>query len=209
MSEGYKDGNPKTIYGEQKTPMDLVPPSAIRTEARVFKHGADKYGAYNWRDKTVSSSVYYAAALRHLTAWWDGENRDPDSGEHHLAHVRACMAIVIDAAGLGRLNDDRPPRADLAALLNALEDRIPPADDEPTRCPYFTGEPPSWDDAPDAAKWLAQEGDGRYVWFDEGPVIFKGGYWATEEGHIDYEDGRSMSNPNWTLAIEPRPETHK
>ena len=46
----YRDDNPKTIYGEQKTPMDLVPPSAIRTEARVFKHGADKYGAYNWRE---------------------------------------------------------------------------------------------------------------------------------------------------------------
>ena len=204
MSEGYKDDNPKTIYGEQKTPMDLVPPSAIRTEARVFKHGADKYGAYNWREKTVSSSVYYAAALRHLTAWWDGENRDPDSGEHHLAHVRACMAIVIDAAGLGRLNDDRPPRADMEAMLNVFEDRVAPF--EPIRCPYFTGEPPSWDEIPPEYDWLAQDSDGSFWAYHRKPYMRADVVW---DGYPAQVRGGGPPNPNWRLAIEPRPETHK
>lgn len=106
--EGYPDDNPKTLYGVKKTPLHLVPSTGIEAEAGVFKLGAEKYGAYNWREKTVSSSVYYSAALRHLYAWWEGESIDKESGENHLAHVRACMNIILDASGIGRLNDDRP-----------------------------------------------------------------------------------------------------
>ena len=106
--ERYPDDNPKTQYGDRKPPLHLIPPVALVAEAGVFKLGARKYGAYNWREKTVSSSVYQGAALRHLCAWWDGEETDPESGESHLAHARACLGILIDAAANGKLNDDRP-----------------------------------------------------------------------------------------------------
>jgi hypothetical protein len=105
----YPDGNPKTSAGAQKVPLHLVPPSATHYLALAFKDGAQKYGPYNWRDKGVSASVYYAAAKRHLDAFWDGEDASPDAGVHHFAHVMACCAIVLDALTVGKLNDDRPP----------------------------------------------------------------------------------------------------
>lgn len=102
------DNNPKTAHGIKKTPLHLIPPSALIAEAEVFGLGARKYGPYNWRENSVSSSVYQAAALRHLLAWWNGESIDPESGQSHLAHARACLGILIDAESHGSLNDDRP-----------------------------------------------------------------------------------------------------
>ena len=104
----YPDGNPKTAVGAMKLPLDLVPPVAVQHLAAAFKDGATKYGPFNWRDQQVSSTVYYAAALRHLFAWFDGQDNAEDSGVHHLAHVMACCAIVLDAQSVGMLNDNRP-----------------------------------------------------------------------------------------------------
>ena len=108
-STNYPDGNPKTAMGALKVPLHLVPPSATHFTALAFKDGAAKYGPYNWREKGVSASVYYAAAKRHMDAWWDGEDVSPDALVHHLGHVMACCAIVLDAMTIGKLNDDRPP----------------------------------------------------------------------------------------------------
>jgi len=105
---GLPDDNPKTAFGATKAPLHLVPPSALYALGQVFGLGARKYGAYNWRRQAVSSSVYQAAALRHLMAYWDGEDKDAESGESHLAHVMACCAIILDADRYGKLNDDRP-----------------------------------------------------------------------------------------------------
>ena len=106
--DSYPDNNPKTAVGAKKIPLEVVPPSAIHALAEAFSDGAKKYGPYNWREKTISSSVYYGAALRHLCAWWDGEDIASDSGVHHLYHALACIAMVIDGASVGKLNDNRP-----------------------------------------------------------------------------------------------------
>ena len=114
--QGYPDNNPKTSHGAKKIPLDLVPPSARHYLAQAFKDGADKYGPYNWRDKAISSSVYYAAANRHLDAWWDGEDFAKDSGVHHLAHAMACIALVLESMRCGQLNDNRPPKGPAATM---------------------------------------------------------------------------------------------
>jgi hypothetical protein len=106
---GYPDNNPKTAIGVSKLPLDMVPPSALHALATSFADGARKYGSYNWRDHAISSSVYYAAALRHLTAWWDGEETATDSGVCHIASAMACLAMLTDARSIGKLNDNRPP----------------------------------------------------------------------------------------------------
>lgn len=112
----YPDDNPKTAIGVTKVPLHLCPPVALHYAALAFADGAQKYGPYNWRDKTVSSSVYVAAAKRHLDAWWDGENQSQDAKVHHLGHVLACVAILLDAESVGKLNDDRPTKGAAAEL---------------------------------------------------------------------------------------------
>lgn len=106
----YPDDNPKTVIGVTKVPLWLVPPSAKHFLAEAFADGAKKYGPYNWREKTVSASVYVSAAQRHLDEWLDGEDRSRDATVEHLGHVMACCAIVLDAMTVGKLNDDRPPK---------------------------------------------------------------------------------------------------
>jgi hypothetical protein len=103
----YPDDNPKTQFGEAKVKLSDTPTVGIQLMGRVHTNGAGKYGRFNWRDHTVSSSVYYDAAQRHLMAWFDGENLDPESGINHLAHVMACCNILLDADKSGKLNDNR------------------------------------------------------------------------------------------------------
>ena len=109
-AQGYPDDNPKTALGEAKPKMSDTPTIGVREMGRVFTMGAAKYGRFNWREHRVSSSVYYDAALRHLMAWFDGEDADPESGLPHLAHVMACMNIILDAKAHDKLNDNRPDR---------------------------------------------------------------------------------------------------
>lgn len=111
------DNNPKSALGALKIDLSLVPPSAVIAEARVMALGAKKYGPYNWREKTVSARVYTAAALRHIFTWQDGEDIDPESGESHLAHARACLGILLDAKSIGKLNDNRPVAGAAGRLL--------------------------------------------------------------------------------------------
>lgn len=106
-SATYPDDNPKTAFGEAKTKLSDTPTIGIQKMGRVFTGGAEKYGRFNWRDHTVSATVYYDAAQRHIMAWFNGEDMDPESGEPHLAHVMACCNILLDAQEKGKLNDNR------------------------------------------------------------------------------------------------------
>jgi hypothetical protein len=118
------DANPKSLHGITKPSMGVVPPSAMLHLSDVLSDGAEKYGPLNWRRDAVAASVYYSAAMRHLMAWWDGEDIDPGSkrGAHHLAAVMANMAIVLDAAGTGHLIDDRPAPGPTPRMICARTD---------------------------------------------------------------------------------------
>jgi hypothetical protein len=104
---GYPDDNPKTAFGEAKPKMSDTPIIGLREMGKVFTGGAAKYGRFNWRDHAVSATVYYDAAQRHLMAWFEGQDTDPESGISHLAHVMACCDILLDAEAHGKLNDNR------------------------------------------------------------------------------------------------------
>lgn len=120
MKGNMESNNPKDIIGRTKPPIHLIPPVALIEEAVVFDLGSKKYGPYNWRLTNVSAEVYIAAALRHILSWQDGENIDPESGATHLAHARACLAIIIDAKSQGRLMDDRPIAGHAAEVIKAF-----------------------------------------------------------------------------------------
>jgi len=112
--------NPKDKYGDLKPQLWLVPPTAVIEESMAFAQGAVDYDPYNWRQNAVKTHVYTSAALRHLYAWMDGQDVDPKSGCSHLAHVRACCGILLDAAATGNLIDDRPKAGASAAVIKRL-----------------------------------------------------------------------------------------
>lgn len=116
-----KPTNPKDAVGSSKLALDLVPDTLSMFAATSFVEGASKYGAYNWRVSGVRASIYKAALERHLKKWWNGEDTDSKTGVPHLASVIACAAIILDANVVGKLTDDRPPRADIAKLAEQLE----------------------------------------------------------------------------------------
>ncbi len=77
----------------------------------AMQEGAAKYGRHNYRVIGVRSSVYYDAAMRHLMAWWEGEDIDPDSGLSHVIKAVASLTVLRDAMMQGCNNDDRPPKS--------------------------------------------------------------------------------------------------
>ena len=85
--------------------------------AAVLGHGATKYGPWNWRSTPIHATSYIAAIRRHLVAWLDGEDNDPESGLSHLAHVAAGLMILMDAEAVKTLVDDRPKSGNVAAVL--------------------------------------------------------------------------------------------
>lgn len=109
--------NPKDRVGAGKPPLHLIPPAAEILEAIVMGLGARKYGEYNWRSSKVRSTVYIAAAKRHLAQWLDGQDDDPESGVSHLAHARACLGVLLDAIATGNVVDDRPPAGPASDLI--------------------------------------------------------------------------------------------
>ena len=101
--------NPKDLIGVKKPPtLSVIPSTALLAQGQAMQNGAEKYGAFNWRQHRVLASIYVDAAMRHLVAWYDGESHAEDSGVHHLGHAMACMGILIDAEELDMLHDDRP-----------------------------------------------------------------------------------------------------
>lgn len=114
----YPDDNPKTAIGMTKPSPSKVPASAIVYASLAMMNGAQKYGAYNWREKKVTSSIYVDAAIRHLMAWFDSrEELAPDSGVPHLGHALASISILVDALETGNLVDDRPKAGASARLI--------------------------------------------------------------------------------------------
>lgn len=105
VNEGF--GNPKHALGTAKIPLHLFPPIAIAQGALGIWEGLNKYGRNNFRGSPVYATVYIAAAKRHLDAYLEGENQATDSQVHHIGHVLACAAILLDAGMVGTLVDDR------------------------------------------------------------------------------------------------------
>jgi hypothetical protein len=105
-----KDTNPKDALGIKKAPMHVVSAVFQYLVGLGMMEGSRKYGSHNYRVAGVRASVYYDAARRHLDAWWEGQDIDPDSGLPHLAKAGASLAVIVDAVYNGKWEDDRPPK---------------------------------------------------------------------------------------------------
>lgn len=120
-----KATNPKDMIGTRKAPMSTLPANVLAEAGVAMLEGAAKYGRHNYRVNGVLASVYYDAAMRHLMAWWEGEDVDPDSGLSHISKAIASLVVLRDAGMQGKLTDDRPPRSlPFYAGLNAIAGEI-------------------------------------------------------------------------------------
>lgn len=115
-----KLSNPKDLIGSDKLPLHLWPTTASALGCLALLDGALKYGRSNFRFVGVRASIYYDALVRHLNAWFEGEDDDPDSGLPHLAHVLACAAILVEAKAAGKLTDDRVIPARYREFVDSL-----------------------------------------------------------------------------------------
>lgn len=82
-------------HDSDKPKMHLTPARTEIEEAKVWTFGSRKYDEYNWA-KGLKFSRIISAAKRHLNAIQQGEDIDAESGCLHAAHVRCCMAMLIE-----------------------------------------------------------------------------------------------------------------
>jgi hypothetical protein len=90
----------------EKVDLSLVPKTFLTEVAKAFMVGEKKYGRYNYT-KGHDASQLMAAAMRHLTAWNEGEDLDPEDGQHHLGAAGACIAMALRQIELGTIKDNR------------------------------------------------------------------------------------------------------
>lgn len=82
-----------TKNDQGKPELDLVAYDHILDIARVLSFGKAKYGKNNWREG-IEAGRLYAALQRHLMAFWEGEDLDPESGLPHLSHAATTLMML-------------------------------------------------------------------------------------------------------------------
>lgn len=123
-------------------------PAALLELAKVAGYGAGKYAPHNFL-RGYDWSLCYNALHRHLIAFWDGEDRDPESEQLHLAHAAwHCLALIsFSQREIG--TDDRPgktlQKADLDRRVAEVYSKWLPNE-------WPTNEPDVTCDCPDCSK---------------------------------------------------------
>lgn len=96
---GRKDDNGKLRF-------DLLPVRPLEQIASIYTYGANKYDDNNWRGG-ISWGRVFGASMRHLWAFWRGEDNDPESGLSHLAHAAFGCLTLLEYMETHRELDDR------------------------------------------------------------------------------------------------------
>jgi len=89
-----------------KVRTDLLPVGPMLAIAEVLTFGAQKYADHNWR-KGFKWSRLLGAAMRHLFSFLRGEDKDPETGLSHLAHLGCCVMFLLEHEQNKLGEDDR------------------------------------------------------------------------------------------------------
>lgn len=147
VDDARKTSNPKDAVGIRKAPLSVVPMNVIVEIGVGMLEGASKYGRHNYRAMGIRESVYFDGTMRHLIAYWEGEDIDPDTveldkdgnpvpgtGVHHLTKALTSMTVWRDAQMQNMATDDRPPKSlpfypqankNSAAIVDKYADKKP------------------------------------------------------------------------------------
>lgn len=93
-------------FDAEKPRMELLPTAPLVMISEILTFGSKKYASHNWRGGFDYSRLI-GAAFRHLTAFNDGEDLDPESGKSHMAHLGCCNMFLLEQIAKGTGNDDR------------------------------------------------------------------------------------------------------
>jgi len=83
-----------TKFDSNKNRLELIEPKFIQGIGQVLTIGANKYSIDNWK-RADDINRYKGALLRHIYAYLDGEQIDPESGLSHLYHA-GCNLMFLD-----------------------------------------------------------------------------------------------------------------
>lgn len=94
-------------FNSGKARMDLLPWDVLLELAHHYRVGAAKYEERNWEKGLPWNSGTMSSLLRHVAAWSNGEDIDPENGQYHdvaiLWNAAALVAYRLRGVGI----DDR------------------------------------------------------------------------------------------------------
>ncbi len=103
--QAKKDRTGKTIWSLLSFP--VLRGMAEVMAAGLYRGTDQEREPDDWK-KGADWSLYHDALLRHVTAWWEGEDKDKTTGKHHLLHAMCCCMILVWWSWHRRGTDDRP-----------------------------------------------------------------------------------------------------
>lgn len=96
-------------YDQHKPDYSLLTSAMLEPMTKALMYGEHKYSRGNFR-KGFENIRLTSAALRHIFAYLDREEQDPESGVTHLGHAMAALAMLLDNIAEGVSTDVRYPK---------------------------------------------------------------------------------------------------
>lgn len=79
-----------------KMDWSLLPIESVEEIIKVLEFGATKYDDWNWATgEGFKYTRVFNATMRHLWAWFKGEDNDPETGLSHWAHAGCNVLFML------------------------------------------------------------------------------------------------------------------
>ncbi len=113
-----------TKHDNGKPKLSIIPTDALWGMAKALTYGANKYSLHNFRNG-IDYTRLADAAMRHLTVWMEGEELDKESGNSHLDHAMASLAMLKFMSVHRKEFDDRwKPESEKEQVQETYETNI-------------------------------------------------------------------------------------
>ena len=73
---------------------DLLPWDIVQEIVKVLTYGSKKYTPDNWKQVEPYRERYFAACMRHLAAWRNGELINDETKLSHLSHAITNLIFI-------------------------------------------------------------------------------------------------------------------
>jgi len=84
-----------TKHDHDKDRWDLLPWDISQDIVKVLTYGSKKYTPDNWKKVKPFKDRYFAACMRHLSAWRNGEIINNETKMPHLTHAITNLIFLI------------------------------------------------------------------------------------------------------------------